>query len=95
MAIFEFKLNEKENIRNDQKKTIVKFFKSIKVEPKKFSSDTHEKDRSDLLMAVHHSDDLTEKAQQRFDTEKQELKDYYEKQLKAKEVIKCRECGHY
>lgn len=46
-------------------------------------------------MAVHHSDDLTEKAQQRFDTEKQELKDYYEKQLKAKEVIKIRECGHY
>jgi len=36
-------------------------------------------------MAVHHSDDLTEKAQQRFDTEKQELKDYYEKQLKEKE----------
>ena len=77
------------------KKRSVKFFKSIKVEPKKFSSDTHEKDRSDLLMAVHHSDDLTEKAQQRFDTEKQELKDYYEKQLKAKEVIKSRKCGHY
>ena len=37
-------------------------------------------------MAVHHSDDLTEKAHSRFALEKQELREQYERQLKAKEV---------